>query len=49
MTFDGLDVVIQIDVLCGEVPVLADLLVDLEVDVAEETVVADGEELGGII
>ena len=48
MAFDGLDVVIQVNVLRSKVPVLVDFLVDFEVDVAEEAMVADGEELGSV-
>ena len=48
MAFDGLDVVIQVNVLRSEVPVRADLLVNLKIDVAEEAMVADGEEPGDI-
>ncbi len=48
MTFYGLHVVIQIDVHQGEVPVFADLLLDLEVEIAIEHLVSYGEERRGV-
>ena len=48
MTLDGLDVVIQINVLSRYMPIAVDLLVDLKIDVAEETMVTDSEEFGSI-
>ena len=48
MTFDSLDVVIQIDVLRCDMPVLTDFLVNFEVNVAEKAVVADGKESGSV-